>query len=61
MSHGPRRQRGQALPLVLVVAALVLAGALALFALGRAHLAVARAQAVADITSPGSAFITALA
>ena len=54
MSHGSR-QRGQALPLVLVVAALVLAGGLALFALGRAHLAVARAQAAADVAAISAA------
>jgi hypothetical protein len=55
VSHGRRRQRGQALPLVLVVAALVLAGSVALFALGRAHLAVARAQVAADIAAISAA------
>jgi soluble lytic murein transglycosylase-like protein len=55
VSHRPRRQRGQALPLVLVVAALVLAGSLALFALGRAQLAVTRAQVAADVAAISAA------
>jgi len=55
VSGGRRRQCGQALPLVLVVAAAVLAGSLALFALGRAHLAVARAQVAADVAAISAA------
>ena len=55
-AHPVRRgQDGQALPLVLVTAALVMAGAVALFALGRAHVAVVRAQTVADVAAVSAA------
>lgn len=47
-------QSGQALPLLLAVAALVLLGALALYALGRAQLAAAQAQAAADTAAVSS-------
>ncbi|MGE0025639.1 MAG: transglycosylase SLT domain-containing protein [Thermoleophilia bacterium] len=50
-----RGQQGQALPLVLVTAALVMAGAVALFAIGRAHVAVVRAQTVADVAAVSAA------
>ncbi len=51
----PRRGRdpraGQALPLALVVAAIVLAGSVSLFVLGQAQLAVAQAQGAADVAA----------
>ena len=50
-----RGQQGQALPLVLAVAGLVMAGAFALFAIGRAHVAVVRAQTVADVAAVSAA------
>ncbi len=50
-----RGQRGQALPLVLVTAALVMAGAVALFAIARAHVAMVRAQTVADVAAVSAA------
>ena len=50
-----RGQEGQALPLVLVTAGLLMAGAVALFALGRAHVAVIRAQTVADVAAVSAA------
>ena len=50
-----RGQQGQALPLVLVTAAVVLAGAVALFAISRAHVAVVRAQTVADVAAVSAA------
>ena len=50
-----RGQEGQALPLVLVTAGLLMAGAVALFALGRAHVAVVRAQTVADVAAVSAA------
>ena len=51
----PDRQRGQALALVLALALLLLAGAMAVFALGRAHLAAARAQGAADLAALSAA------
>jgi Transglycosylase SLT domain/D-alanyl-D-alanine carboxypeptidase len=50
-----RGQEGQALPLLLVTAGLLMAGAVALFALGRAHVAVVRAQTVADVAAVSAA------
>lgn len=52
-AHGA--QRGQALPAVLALAGLVLAGAIALFALGRAQVAAVRAQTVADVAAISAA------
>jgi Transglycosylase SLT domain/D-alanyl-D-alanine carboxypeptidase/Putative Flp pilus-assembly TadE/G-like len=49
------RQRGQALPLALALAFVVLLGAVALFVLGRAQLAAARAQTVADLAAISAA------
>jgi nitroreductase len=48
-------ERGQALPLALALALLLLLGAVALFALGRVHLAAARAQTVADLGAVSAA------
>jgi hypothetical protein len=45
------RQAGQALPLALATAVVVLLGAVSLFVLGRAQLAVAQAQTVADVAA----------
>jgi hypothetical protein len=50
-----RRERGQALPLALALALLLLLGAVALFALGRVHLAAARAQTAADLAAVSAA------
>ena len=44
-------QAGQALPLALTIAVLVLLGAVALFVLGRVQLAVAQAQTAADVAA----------
>ena len=49
------RQRGQALPLALALAFVVLLGAVALFVLGRAQLSVARAQTAADLAAISAA------
>ncbi|HTI35734.1 MAG TPA: transglycosylase SLT domain-containing protein [Miltoncostaea sp.] len=50
-----RGEKGQALPLVLAVAGLVMAGAFVLFAIGRANVAVVRAQTVADVAAVSAA------
>jgi hypothetical protein len=49
--RGAGRQAGQALPLALALAALVLIGAVAVFTLGRVQLAAARAQTAADLAA----------
>jgi hypothetical protein len=49
------RQCGQALPLALALALVLLLGAVALFALGRAQLAAARAQTAADLAAISAA------
>jgi hypothetical protein len=48
-------QRGQALPLAIAVALLVLLGGVALFALGRVQLAAAKAQTAADLAAVSAA------
>ena len=48
-------QRGQALPLALALALLVLLGGAALFALGRVQLSAARAQTAADVAAVSAA------
>lgn len=48
-------QHGQALPLALAVGVLVLVGAVAVFTLGRVHLAGAQAQAAADLAAVSAA------
>lgn len=48
-------QSGQALPLALALGVLVLTGAVAAFAVGRAHLAGARAQTAADLAALSAA------
>lgn len=50
-----RGQSGQALPLALAVVLLLLAGIAGLVALGRAHVAAARAQTVADLAALSAA------
>ncbi len=55
MRRPPARERGQALPLALAVALLLLLGAVALFALGRVQLASARAQTAADLGAVSAA------
>ncbi len=51
MRRGAAAQRGQAAPLVLAVGALLVFGAVALFALGRVQLAAAQAQTAADLAA----------
>ncbi len=46
-----RRQSGQALPLVAFLGMLLLAGAIAVFTVGRAHAATAQAQTAADLVA----------
>ena len=51
MSRARRGQGGQALPLALATALVLLLGAVALFALGRVQLAAAKAQTAADLAA----------
>ena len=51
MSRARRGQAGQAFPLALATALVLLLGAVALFALGRVQLAAARAQTAADLAA----------